>query len=545
MTSRHHTVLATLLVLGGLYVMRLAHVEIQPYPEALHALRGLSIQNTMQWLDQAAAAPGGMYSAMMAPLPAWMIAVGIDVVGPTPLAVRWFAVLCTMITMLLTYALARRVVTFESSVMSMVIVGTSIPFIVFGRQADTLVPFVAAALTMVWSVVSRADVDTRGGAAVRMLTLALATAAGLLTAPIATLMVVIGLLLFLRVPGQRVWTLIGISVGLLLGLPWWAVMLSRYGDQVFLAWSLPHPTLADPSGGVLSPIAFLILASPILVVTALWVVSVIKHRDELLRRDKPEIILFGLWLVVGVFSIAFSQHRYMSQAVVLVPPASILAVLALERVRREAQSRMLLAMYILIAIAAIWYGAEHLVHGRLNLQTAMLGIAICMVAVVVLLQQVRGRSRQQGAAVRLYQPVVYGAIAIAALVALVSVVRPGPSTVVGGRQVARLMLDDTLFHKSFAYVFHNASETDAVNGQLEWYTQGWMSGSKPGYTHMSIALPSNESDEATLAIARLLPWVVYYHPQDRATLIQEVRQSLQTTHAAVFESRHYTLYKLR
>jgi hypothetical protein len=107
------------------------------------------------------------------------------------------------------------------------------------------------------------------------------------------------------------------------------------------------------------------------------------------------------------------------------------------------------------------------------------------------------------------------------------------------------MLDDTLFHKSFAYVFHNASETDAVNGQLEWYTQGWMSGSKPGFTHMSIALPSNESDEATLAIARLLPWVVYYHPQDRATLIQDVQQSLQTTHASVFESRHYTLYKLR
>jgi len=48
MTARHHTVLATLLVLGGLFVMRLTNVEIQPYPEGLYALRGLSIQQTMQ-----------------------------------------------------------------------------------------------------------------------------------------------------------------------------------------------------------------------------------------------------------------------------------------------------------------------------------------------------------------------------------------------------------------------------------------------------------------------------------------------------------------
>lgn len=545
MTSRHHTVLATLLVLGGLYVMRLAHVEIQPYPEALYALRGLSIQHTMQWLDQAAAAPGGMYSAMMAPLPAWMIAVGIDVVGPTPLAVRWFAVLCTMITMLLTYALARRVVTFESSVMSMVIVGTSVPFIVFGRQADTLVPFVAAALAMVWSAVSRADVDTRAAGAVRTLTLALATATGLLTAPIATLVVVIGLLLFLRVPGQRSWTLVGIGGGLLLGLPWWVVMLSRYGEQVLLALSLPHPTLAESSGNVLSPLTFLILASPILVVTALWVATTIRHRAQLLRTDQPEVLVLGLWLVVGMFSIALSQHRYMSQAVLLVPPASILTMLALERVRRETQPRLLLAAYVLIGVAIVWFSAEHLMHDRLNLHTVLLGITICMVAVVVLLQQVRNTSRRHIAAVRLYQPLVYGAIVVAGLVALVNVVRPGPSTIVGGRQIARLMLDDTLFHRSFAYVFHNAAETDAVNGQLEWYTQGWMSGNKPGFTHMSIALPSDDTDNATLAIARLLPWVVYFHPQDRPSIQRAVEQSMQSTHTSVFTSDHYTLYKLR
>lgn len=545
MTSRHHTVLATLLVLGGLYVMRLASVEIQPFPEGLYALRGLSIQHTMQWLDQAAIAPGGMYSAMMPPLPAWMVAIGIDIVGPTPLAVRWFSVVCAMLTMFLTYTLARRVLSFEGAVMSMVIVGTSIPMIISGRQATEHVPFVAAALAMMWSAITLRDVHDRIGRLVRVFVMIVATSAGALTAPVATLILVIGTALVLRSSAQRAWMIAGMASGLALGSLWWIAMGMRYGEQVLLAWSLPQPTLGEESGGVLSALSFLVVAHPMLIVALMWVVIALRDRAQSVLRDRPEIAVIGLMFVFAVFETALSQHRYMSQAVVIVPPAAILSVLALEHVRRDARTKMLLATYVLITLAVVWYGVEHLLHDRLNVQTLLLGAAIFMVALVVLLQQVRHRSRQQAAAVRLYQPVVYGAVTIAALIALIAVVRPSPVTIEGGRPIARRMLDDSLFHKSFAYVFHNRSETDAVNAQLEWYTQGWMSGTKPGFTHMAIALPADASDEATLAIARLLPWVVYYHPQNRTSLVEDVQRSLETTHVVTYTSRHYTLYKAR
>lgn len=545
MTSRHHTVLATLLVLGGLYVMRLATVEIQPYPEGLYALRGLSIQHTMQWMDQASAAPGGMYSAMMPPLPAWVIAIGIDAVGPTPLAVRWFAVCCAMMTMLLTYLLARRVVSFESSVMALVIVGTSVPLIIAGRQADTMVPFVAAALGMIWAVASLPDAASRTGRAARCMMLAAATAVGLLSAPVAMVLVLLGVVVLLRSPQQRSVTAIGVIVGLSIGLPWWLIMASRYGEQVLLAWSLPHPTLATSPGGVLSPVLFLILASPILVAAVVWIINVFRDRSLLMSRDRPEITVLGIWFVIAMLGMAFSQHRYLVNAVVVGPPASILAVAALERVRREPHSRLLLLTYGFIVLAALWYAVEHLVSVRLPLQTLLLGVAVAMVAVVLLLTQFRKRSQRQTVLVRLYQPVIYGAIALAAVIAMVNVVRPGPSAISGGRQVARMMIEDSLFHRSFAYVFHNTSETDAVNAQLEWYTQGWMSGTKPGFTHMSIALPADAQDESALALARLLPWVVYYHPRDRPTLLMDVTHSLATTHSVAFESDHYTLYKIR
>ncbi len=545
MTSRHHTVLATLLILGGLYVMRLTTVEIQPYPEGLYALRGLSIQHTMQWMDQASVAPGGMYSAMMPPLPAWMIAIGIDVVGPTPLAVRWFAVCTAMLTMLLTYLLARRVVSFESSVMALVIIGTSVPLIVSGRLADTMVPFVASALAMIWAVASLPDAESFAGRFARCVLLAVATAAGLLSAPVAMVPVVLGVTVLLRTSRQRGITAIGIVAGLILGLPWWLMMASRYGEQVLLAWSLPHPTLATSSGGVLSPVMFLLLASPILSVAIVWIIVVLRDRSLLISRDRPEMAALGLWFVVAMLGMAFSQHRYLASAVVVIPPASILAVAALENVRRESRPRLLLLTYGLIVLAALWFAAAQLISVHLPLQTLLLGVAVAMVAVVLLLTQFRKRAQRQNAAVRLYRPVIYGAIALAAIVALVNVVRPSPSAVIGGRQVARLMIEDTLFHRSFAYVFHNTSETDAVNAQLEWYTQGWMSGTKPGFTHMSIALPADARDEAALAIARLLPWVVYYHPRDRRTLLMDVTQSLTKTHSVAYESDHYTLYKIR
>ena len=545
MTARHHTVLATLLVLGGLFVMRLTNVEIQPYPEGLYALRGLSIQQTMQWLDQAAIAPGGMYSAMMPPLPAWMVAVGIDVVGPTPLAVRWFSVLCVMVTLLLTYTLARRAVAFEGSVMAMVIVGTSIPYIVVGRQADALVPFVMAALAIIWSSVTLGDAASAAGRVLRVGVLAIAVAAGVLSAPIATLVVCIACVVFIRSSSQRLVVALGIGGGLLTGLPWWIVMASRYGEQVLFALSLPTPTLAVTSGGVLSPLHFLIVSSPLLVVALVLVVAALRDRTLLMSPDHPEVMMLGMLFVVGMLSIAVSQDRFLEQAVVLVPSASILAMLALERIRRQARTKLLLATYLCIVISSVWFAIDHLLREAISLQTIMLGVAISMVAVVLLLQQFRSRTARQSMTVRLYQPIVYGAVALASVVAMVRVVRPGTQSIMGGRSVSRVMLDDTLFHRSFAYVFHNTSETDAVNAQLEWYTKGWMSGSKPGFSHMAIALPANETDNATLAIARLLPWVVYYHPRGKQRVSADVQQSLQTTHAVAFEADHYTLFKIR
>jgi hypothetical protein len=107
------------------------------------------------------------------------------------------------------------------------------------------------------------------------------------------------------------------------------------------------------------------------------------------------------------------------------------------------------------------------------------------------------------------------------------------------------MLDDTLFHRSFAYLYHNTSETDAINAQLEWYMQGWMSGAKPGYSHMAISLPADGSDDAALTVARMLPWIVYYHPQGQRSLTTDVRASLAITHVLAYETQHYTLMKAR
>lgn len=545
MTSRHHTVLATLLVLGGLYVMRLTTVEIQPYPEGLYALRGVSIQQTMQWLDQAALSPGGMYSAMMPPLPAWMTAIGVDVVGPTPLAVRWFSVLCSLLSVLLTYGIARRVISFEGSIMAMVIVGTSVPMITIGRQADALVPFVTGALAIVWASASLRDGHTGVVRVLQTLVLAVGVACGLLSAPIATVFVTLTCAVLMPSASSRTWTLLGVAGGFGVGLPWWLTMASTYGDQVLLAWSLPMPSAAVPSGGVLSPLSFLVLASPILIVSLVWVVVVLRDRSVLITRDRPEHAILGLWFVGGMLGVALSQDRFVWHMLAIVPPVAILAVSTLERLRRDAAPRRLLVAYALVAGATIVFAVNQIMLDRLSLQTMLLGVAIAMVAVVLLIKQLRSRIAQASAAVRLYQPIVYGAIAVASLVALVRVVRPGPTAITGARTIARQMLDDTLFHRSFAYVYHNTSETDAINAQLEWYTLGWMSGAKPGFTHMAIALPADGSDDATLAVARLMPWIVYYHPRGQRSLTSDVRASLASSHVLTFESAHYTLMKAR
>jgi 4-amino-4-deoxy-L-arabinose transferase-like glycosyltransferase len=541
MTSRQHIILATVLAILGLYVMRLTAVEIQPAPEGLIASRGEAIAMFDTWSDQSQRAPGGITTASKPPLSSWMVALGMAVVGKTPLAVRWFSIVAAIGACLGTFLVGRRVLTFPNAVLAMVTVGTSMPFILYARQANDVVPFTAFALVAVHALLVLID----GAVGVRRVlisvVLALSVAACILTMPVAAFVLIASSSAVLGRPVNRWYVISALAAGLAMGLPWYGMMFSIYGEQYLLAFGIPQGgAAAGASSGPLGIVLRIIESAPILAAALVWSVVAAIRRSYIPVLDDVPTMVMALWFVVGTLLAAFFTDRTMLSGAVLVPPASILAFRALEVFRRPGGAIPLILVYGAVVMASSWFVAQ--VGGGAG---PFIILGVCLITAVAVGVVVASPARRVRLAAAGYDVILRGAVALTAIIGVLIVVRGTPSQVVGGRAVAMALREDTLAVRTFAYLYHGGENTGPLNGQLAWYTDGWMNGWRPPYRHTSHAMPSDAADVGVASSLRGASWVVYYHPgigrADRAA----VRDALGSEYDVHTESADYTLYRNR
>ncbi|HLP27173.1 MAG TPA: glycosyltransferase family 39 protein [Candidatus Didemnitutus sp.] len=483
MTSRQHTVIATVLVIIGLYVMRLTSAEIQPSPEGLIAVGGEHIVLFDEWKVSSTA-----------PLTTWASAVGVRVFGATPLAVRWFAIICVLVTLVMTYLVARRSLNFQNSILAIVVVGTSIPFITYGRQATDVIPFVACIMLAVWAVVKLRD------------TLSSSTRLG------------VAALLVLGLAGSA------------LSSPITAVL---YGGSP-----------VDSSGPLEVPL-LLVEASPFLAGALLWCVVMTYRREYIPTWLQPDVLVLTVWFLAGLVILAVVPTRSSLTVAYIIVPATILALRATEQFRESRRMGLIIAFYGVVSMASLWFVLSGLLHlpptQMLLFLVAAAGCGVGLAGVLIM----RSQKRRATMAVVLFRPVIFGAIGLAALGSVLVVMKGSPTVITGGRAVASALHEDTLAVHSFTYLYHAQRDADAFNGQLAWYTNGWMTGWRPGYRYVLKAMPQNTVDEYVVRSVRGASWIVYYHPNVTVDEQKLVRRLLIDQYSAHVETPHYTLYRNR
>lgn len=483
MTSRQHTVIATVLVILGLYVMRLTSVEIQPSPEGIIAVRGEGVVLFDEWGIGASA-----------PLTTWATALGIHMVGATPLAVRWFVILSILVASVMTYLVARRSVNFQSSIIAMGVVGTSMPFITYGRQANDVIPFVACALLVLWSVMKIRDKN-----------------------PMPTTIGVGALLV------------VGLA-GVALSLPINALFNGGFSFEI---------------SGPLDVARLLIESSPVLVAAVVWCVALVFRREFLPTRTQPDVLVLSVWFVVGSLILALASERLTLTIAYIVAPAAILGIRAVEQFRESRRMGLVITLYGALILASLWFVISSVLHLPMTQMLLVLVAAVTSAVGLAGLIIMRSQKRRATMAVRLYKPVIYGSIALTALCAALVVMKGNPSAISGGRAVASALDEDTLAVHSFVYLYHEQTPADSFNGQLAWYTNGWMTGWRPGYRYVATSMPSASVDESVVSSVRGASWIVYYHPDVNADEQKTVRRLLISQYSAHVETPHYTLYRNR
>ncbi|MFM8770797.1 MAG: ArnT family glycosyltransferase [Candidatus Kapaibacterium sp.] len=544
MTERQHTTAAVILVIMGLYLMRLSAVEIQPSPEGDIALRGEAIVSSQQLMDVSSHSIGGLSTSSTPPLPSWLVAAGISMFGPTAIAVRLGALVAVCGLLILTFLVAKRVVPYAQALLATAVVGLSMPMITVGRQMTPEV--IATALVMLawWSVLRLLTAKTTSERIVPMVTYAVGLAGALLThLPLSVVALVMIVPAILRRETLQ-WSVGGILLGLALGLPWYAVMISHHGSDFFLALSALASSSGAMSGGFssgpLDVVALLVLSSPVLAAALLWVLMGIRHRDILPERSDVVLMTAGLWFVGMMIVVALSRHHTMSAMLPIIPAASIVSFAMLQTAMRRSAQDMMLTVLAGMALASI---AALLVHLRLVRSGVMVLGVVGLAGMFVLLLVATSAARRQRLAVRLTKPLINAAIGVTGLAAIATILLGTPSTISGGRTVGLRMLEDTSVARSFVYLYHRNAPTDNVNSQLAWYTRGWMSGRNPRYSYQPLAMPAEVIDASVVRAGIGAPWIVYYHPGIAKDVRSEIFELLDADYSVAEESGEWVLFE--
>jgi len=567
MTSRQHTVLAVLLAIVGLYVIRLSSVEIQPWDEGLYAVRGESIVLFGDWWDQTPHALGGLYSSTPPPMTSWGVAVGTTIFGRSALGVRFFTIVCAGLALFLFYRISSRFISHQGALLGMVALGTSLHWVVYSRQAMTEVPLMMFTLLGLYAALLLGDRRSESGdrkaetgeqafdtrhQALGTLPIALgilAIGGALMTKMTVGLLPALFFLPLLRRRGQWWKPLAIIVAGTAVAMPWYLHMFLTYGDDIWLAMSIPHLWEAvEGNAASMGPLYYvnqLVLAHPLSVVAFYFVGVAVLYRSALPEREQRGPVIALAWFVVVmlVFSLASTKNPH--YVVMLLPPTILVAAYAYERLLVAAPPRMVNLGYALLASATIWVMSPSL---RVALRTLTLDLYAALLLAVIVVVPVVAILLPAGASRRIsalgYRTMLIIAVVAGGLQAVVTVVNGRDEEIQGGRQIAVALLEQAEYYKEFTYLYHRHNAGDAMNPQLAWYTAGWMNGWQEGYRYDPVHMPAQTYDlDAVASVAtQPLPWVVYYHPGISEEVRTQVMASLAISYDVYEKLEHYTLF---
>lgn len=553
MTSRQHTVTAVILVLTGLYLMRLSGAEIQPWDEGLYAVRAQSIVEFNAWWDQTPHALGGLYSSTAPPFVPWLVALSISVVGPSATGVRLPIVLCSAVALLMMYLIARRMVTFEHSLLAVCVLAGTMHWALFARLAMTEVPLMMWCLVALWSTLAW---NERREAWWPAAVFGVALGMALLTKMLVSLVPLAFLApLIISQWKSRRFTLscvIALVIAALVAAPWYMMMASTHDMSFFTGIPVAHlVTDVENNTKALGPLFYinqLVIGNSVLAFGLIFVAVAMIKRHLLPPKTHQAAISIMTWFVISMLILSLSVTKNVHYTVMLLPPAVLLSVYAAERMLLHASRRLLIVSYGIVSALAMWAILPPL-H-RQAFRTAPFDTVVliesAILALVIGVGFVLPRKRLQSLALQLFKPVLYGVVALFLVRTSVLIVKGGEADMRGGRAVAAYLLDTTV--PSFTYLYHKRNDGDALNPQLAWYLDGWMAGWMRGRSYIPVALPEDGVSDSVnvLSVQATSVYVVYLNavrPQ-KDRLLNKVRMALAPTYRdKQFED--YTLFTRR
>lgn len=594
--ASNHNALLVIISCGLLLFLGLGTAEIQPWDEALYAIRARAVVEHQAWWDQTSYALGGLYSATYPPLTVWAMALSIKLFGENPFAIRLYGVLCAFASLILFYSIAGRIFArrpvsapaLPTALMAPALLAGTLLWNRYARMGMNDVPLIMYSLLALWAVLKLAETAVSAKRMLWAAVYALACAAALMTKIVVSFLPLCFLLYPLlqrwlplsllpsvaaqepspsqKIPSSGLGLLsLAALVGIALALPWHLSMASTHGSEFSSAFLTPHLSSVvegnTRSLGLLYYINQLLVANPFIVLCFVWFAVALRRvitakGGSLLQRITTHIfsrsknpaleMLCALWFALLLLILSIAPTKMPYYTLLVLPPALYISLLGFELLTvHYSRSRAAWLGVMLLALCCAWSLSQRLRddvqllgHGIMRWDALLfVGVALLMIGSTFVLRAERRLSFFVA-----LQPYI-GSVLPLLLVLHVGHTnfRGDDYAVSGGREVTHWLAEET-GHRSFVYLYHYHNASDTLIPQLAWYTRDWTCGKQVKKTYYHAAMPLGTINPRTLDSLDAIPLPIIYAAPLNDTLTAKMRILMRHNREEYIASPGYVVF---
>lgn len=595
-------VLACALVL----LIALGTTEVQPWDEALYAVRARAILEWSAWSDQTPYALGGLYSSSYPPLSVWLMVFSMKVFGQTPFAIRFISMLCGAGLLVAIYDIARWMFSKTTAIVAPVILSGCIVWNTYSRWGMTDIPLIcfsvgALAFFLRANYYSQSKNQSSRQRWIYVALYGVCTWCALMTKigvsllplcflafPIVSSIVskvlplttnddsVDGLLhriqhsasisdIVTSTEGTSVatkpilrWLILSATFFVLLALPWYWMMIQSYGKEFSSVLLIPHAYSVvegnSRSLGLLYYINQLLIQHPLIIFSFAWFAGILTRRNVIVASRSLVLDIFlAVWFIGALILFSIAPTKMPHYTLVMIVPAILLSLKSFDLWSIHLLKEKQYAYYILaVFFACIWVSSSYIrnsfrsvLSGSFDLLT--LALVILFISVLALLLRMKSE-RRISHLVRLYPLILYGIpIVFVIRIGILNLTHSG-SELQGAKSAALWLKErdeagtEEVNERDLVVLYHKHTSADSLVPDISWYTEGWTAGLREGYTVRHVALPEFDVSASTLIELDTVTSPILYCGGYNATLTARVRSILDSRRTILFSSPNYVIY---
>lgn len=466
-------------------VININSFELQPSDEALYAYRAKTIDTSGNFIDQTHEALGGLYSSTSPPLTIWAIYASIKIFGDSEFGVRFFSMICSLISAMLIYYIAAFFIEKKWAISAPVVLSSALIWNNFSRQAMTEIPLNMFFLLCFFLICKIYLNNNFRHNIFLALLFSLSLAAALLTKITISLFPIIFIIIFLfsnELKEKKLLLTVATLLSLLIAAPWYIYMINQYGSEFYNALFLPHINTVvegnSRSSGIFYYINLLIIGMPIISYFILQP-KIIKYKLNAVSTRNYGDNFFKIniysWFLAFFLAFTFSKTKNPHYCTYLIPPTVLILAYLFSNLKNITLNKAEIFALIFSLFGLIFWSLFY--NFRMSLKSInpenlsfelTLFLSIMIISGVIILLLSENQTLKLSGILNSQKFIITVAI-VFLLRIIINNAFIDPKIRFNAQETIRTMKNFKA--NSFVYLYYHIIEGDTLNPQFKWYLQ--------------------------------------------------------------------------